>query len=226
MLTEVLITSALMIAIDDEEAAAPRGPHEVQTDGGGVDIRFHPERSSAMSAPCSEVGHIQFLVMWANYSDRSIVVLPSQLRARDRWLDATASDAGLVVDTCRQSDPIYQDPELRGDSRTMTRMSDGPLLKDADIKPYHPQTNPSGWTSMTWRFQTYAYCNQGEARGTFYEGVGWTWEIDWQNVHAGSGQGTATFVADLPASAAARAPIRQALERYRAATSHPPVCGV
>lgn len=203
-----------------------RGPHEVTTNGDDITIRFDPARSAAISEACTEIGHIQVLQMWAVYTDRWSLVRPGQLRARDSWLDATASDAGHVIDTCRQADPVFQEKVNRGETpRTVAQLFDGPNLQAADLGPYDPDTNPTGWAKMSWRFQTYAYCVEGPARGSFYEGVAWTWEVYPPNVKIGDGHGTSTFVSELPVPGE-DASVRQALARYLAAGKYPIVCGV
>ncbi|MCA9692338.1 MAG: hypothetical protein KC636_22255 [Myxococcales bacterium] len=227
MLTTFMVIGALLSAgveLDEEEAAG-RGPHEVRIEGDNIELRFFPDRSAAVDEPCSDIGHIQVVQMWAVYTDKAIVVMPGQLRARDAWLDATASDSGHVVDTCRRDDPVYQDPDRRGSSTgAVASMLDAPNLQASDFAPYHPQANPGGWAKMTWRFLSYAYCAAGEARGTFYEGVGWTWDVYANAVRPGDGRGEATLINDHLPPPRANAEVRQALARYLAAPSHPQVC--
>ena len=99
MLTTFMVIGALLSAgveLDEEEAAG-RGPHEVRIEGDNIELRFFPDRSAAVDEPCSDIGHIQVVQMWAVYTDKAIVVMPGQLRARDAWLDATASDSGGLI---------------------------------------------------------------------------------------------------------------------------------
>jgi hypothetical protein len=76
---------------------------------------------------------------------------------------------------------------------------------------------------MVWRCQTHAYCVSGADRGTWYEGVAWTWEIFAPQVRPGDGSGVSAVVTDLPPSA--EASVRQALARYRAAPQRHPCRG-
>jgi hypothetical protein len=204
----------------EQPSAAKTSPHTVRTSGSRIEIDFDPKLSSEIGAECTEIGHLQFIQMWAVYTDRWRLVKPGEVRAKDAWLDATLSDAGHAVDTCRGADPVYQDPENRGSSAgTHATMSDLPNLQHSDLAPYHPETNKEGWAQMVWRFQTYAYCVSGAAKGTWYEGIAWTWEVYANQVRPGDGVGTSAFVTDM-AVPVADASVRQALERYRAAPRH------
>ena len=126
----------------EQPSAAKTSPHTVRTSGSRIEIDFDPKLSSEIGAECTEIGHLQFIQMWAVYTDRWRLVKPGEVRAKDAWLDATLSDAGHAVDTCRGADPVYQDPENRGSSAgTHATMSDLPNLQHSDLAPYHPETN-------------------------------------------------------------------------------------
>lgn len=216
MLTAIVAGLLATGAIDGE--APPPGPHTVTISAmGGIVIDFDPARSSEVRGECTEIGHLQFIQMWA-VNDRGWRLLkPSDLREKSAWLDPAMSDAGHVVDTVRGVDVVHQDIGDRGDTRRgkHARVFDSPMLTESRLPPYHPEANPEGWKKLVWRFQSYAYCVAGADQGRWYEGVAWTFEVSPERVRPGAGFDRLTFVADLPPPIDdPDASVRQALARY------------
>jgi hypothetical protein len=181
-----------------------------------ITIEFHPQRS-AHAKGCDEIGHVQLLQMWADHGNRMVLVKPSQLRAKDAWLDATLSLKGHAVDTRNNTDPIYQIPGERvGDTRKPAHasMTDEPAIHSSDLAPYDASSNPTGWKRMVWKFNTYGYCNAGAERGKWYEGVEWTWEIPAARANLADGKGTIKVVDDDLPPPEAGSPFREALDKY------------
>ena len=222
-----LMVGMLAATMTIDDVTAPTGPHTWKVAGNGnFIIDFDPAKSSQIAAPCEEIGHLQFLQMWAVRDNGWTLIKPGQLRARDAWLDPTMSDAGHVLDTIngsdRGADPIHQDRAERGDTSHGKHavLYDAPRVWETDLPAYHPERSPDGWKQLVWRFQTYAYCAIGADRGRWYEGVAWTFEV-YPEQMATSGFGALAFVAELaPPIADPDASVRQALARYLASPRH------
>jgi len=212
-----MLVATVLAATAAEEAAAPAGPHTVHISSRAITIDFDPARSTEIQAECTQIGHLQFIQMWA-VNDRGWHLLrPSDVREKSAWLDPAMSDAGHVLDTVRATDVIHQEFGDRGDTTRgrHARVVDAPQLAASRLPPYHPEENPDGWKKQVWRFQSYAYCADGADRGRWYEGVAWTFELSPESMQSGDGFGRLAFVANLPAPIDdPDASVRQALARY------------
>lgn len=190
-------------------------------DSPSITIEFHPQRS-AHARSCDEIGNVQLLQMWADYGNRMVLVKPGQLLARDAWLDATLSSKGHMIDTRNSTDPIYQLPgERLGNTRKPDHasMTDEPAIHESNLPPFDASSNPTGWKRMVWRFHTFGYCNAGNERGKWYEGVEWTWEIPAARANQTDGKGKIKILNHNVPPPEAVSPFREALDKYMKAKS-------
>lgn len=189
-------------------------PHTATVSGNNITLTFAPG-SSAYATDCTEILHVQVLRM--NADDE--MILPSRLQSTKKWMDATASDAGWVIDSVNSPDaPYYQGFGSSGAGKTSparnAELIDAPHVTiPPDFPPYDATEAPNGWKSMFWQFQSFAVCTAGAQCGTWYEGVSWTYSQSAENARAGR-TGSVTvlrpYVPPSPTGSAAR----QAYERY------------
>jgi hypothetical protein len=205
------------VTVPGPAAQAGNGPNEVKGDGtASINITFFPKRS-AYAKDCTEIEHIQFVQTWARYVDKNVLVKPGQIRKRDAWLDATLSSKGHCVDTLNSTEPIYQIPgHTPGNTREGTKaaLTDEPAIWSSDLPPYNAKAAPDGWAGMTWNFNTFAYCNAGNERGKFYEGVYWEWETFANRVSQTDGRGTVKVKDTNVPPPAPGSVFHEALEKY------------
>ena len=133
-----------------ELADSSATPTAASATNGSIVLKLFPKASS-YAKDCAEIGHVQFLQMYVVFNDGSTrLIKPSELRARDAWLDPALSPQGHAVDTCMQNgSPMYQDA-----SASTTRNGQMVIMDDT---PRVAATDLRGWSTMRWQFTTYGF---------------------------------------------------------------------
>lgn len=153
--------------------------------GNRIDIVFDPSKSKKVKK-CSAIAHVQVIQMFIDNKH----VKPSEYHSGFAYRDDTALDDGSYVDQLpRMSSPDPQSIGIgtygqKNGGSTNTTFFDVPRDGRNNLF-YDPKANPKGWKKVVWRFETFAWCKQGDDCGTWYEGVRWKYVKTWKDAQKG-----------------------------------------
>jgi hypothetical protein len=124
---------------------------------------------------CKKIAHVQVMRIFAD----GRVIKPGSFNASWRYRDAVTLEDGWCVDhSAEMTSPDYQSgwPSPYGKKNGGSGpaiMGDAPDTYGGDKGFYHPSKNPPGWRSVTYQFETFAWCMGGPDCGRWYEGLTW-----------------------------------------------------
>jgi hypothetical protein len=164
------------------------------TAGNRIDFTFGPT-TSAPKPQCDEIVIIQSIQMTADGSP----IIPGAWYSPWKCRDAVAlAEATYIDHDCPCTTPYYTYcfNGTAGASDGVTRNAtsvDAPDATYGGDKGFRHPSNPTGWQTLTWHFETYAFCAAGTECGTWYDGVAWNYtKTDADNMAGRNGLSTAT----------------------------------
>lgn len=163
------------------------------TAGNRIDFTFDPTTSTPRPQ-CDQIVIIQWIQMMADGSS----ILPGTYYSPWICRDAIALSDATYIDSspgCPCSSPYYTvcANGTPGASNGVVRNAtafDAPMTGGGD-RGFQSATNPTGWSTVVYGFETYAFCAAGTECGTWYDGVIWNYTKTAAQ-HAAGGNGTAT----------------------------------
>lgn len=166
------------------------------TGGNRIDFTFDPT-TSYPRPQCDEIVIVQLIQMTADGS----AIMPGSYYTPWLCRDAVAlSDANYIDHDCPCVTPYYTycfngSPGASNGVVRNATSTDAPQTGGGD-RGFNSVANPSGWTKVQYKFETYGYCAAGTECGTWYDGVRWDYTKTATD-HAAGSAGTATATASL-----------------------------
>jgi hypothetical protein len=171
------------------------------TSGNRIDFTFDPTTSSPRPQ-CDQISIVQWIQMTADGS----AILPGTYHTPWVCRDAIALTDATYIDSspgCPCNSPYYTDcangtaGSSDGVVRNATSM-DGPAT-GGGTRGFNSAANPTGWNTVSYLFETYAFCAAGTECGTWYDGVRWNYTKTAADAAAGrNGTSTATNSVTAP----------------------------
>lgn len=166
------------------------------TAGNRIDFTFDPTTSSP-TPNCDEIVIVQSILMRADGS----AIMPGTYYTPWTCRSPAALGDGTYIDhDCPCITPYYTYcfNGTAGASNSVTRNAtsiDAPQTAGGD-KGFRSAANPTGWATVTYNFETYAFCAAGTDCGVWYDGVEWNYTKTAAD-HAAGRNGIATGTASL-----------------------------
>jgi hypothetical protein len=180
----------------DQEAdlREPQTLMNASTTANRIDFTFDPTTSTP-KPNCDEIVIIQSIQMNADGAP----ILPGTWYSPWKCRDAVClADTTYIDHDCACTTPYYTYcfNGTPGASDGVTRNAtsvDRPDATAGGDKRFRSPANPTGWTDITWTFETYAFCAAGAECGTWYDGVSWYYKkTDADNTAGRNGTSNAT----------------------------------
>jgi hypothetical protein len=203
--------------------------HSGTTSGNAFAATFDPTTSFPVPN-CDRIVITQSIRMFADGS----AIMPGTYYSPWKCRDGTALSDATYLDhgKCTYTTPYPVDRGIgtagtsNASGSSNATYSDAPTTAGGD-KGFLSATNPTGWSTVTYKFENYALCARGTdcvpatpGGATWYDGVAWEYTKTSADVAAGTA-GTATATASLP-SPAAGSTILQAFDAYNKAKGFTP----
>lgn len=176
-------------------SATKSAGEDSKTKDNRIDIVFDPDNSTKVTS-CDKIVHVQFIRITVD----GTVTKPGDFVGAFKYRDAVMTKDGWWIDHLqKETTPDYQ--QGTGNGRKTSSGSqkasivDVPNIGDDTVLgPYDATTNPGGWKTVHFEFQTFAWCMQGTDCGKWYEGV--TWQYDKSAAQQKAGQTGASTILD------------------------------
>jgi hypothetical protein len=179
---------------EDQNQQEPQTSIGATTAGNRIDFDFDPS-TSVPKPKCDEIVIIQSIQMNADGAP----ILPGSWYTPWKCRDAVALAGATYIDhDCPCNTPYYTYcfNGTAGSSNGVTVHAtsvDAPDATGGGDKGFRSAANPTGWTNLTWSFETYAFCAGGPECGTWYDGVRWDYKkTDADNTAGRHGASTAS----------------------------------
>lgn len=164
-------TLALSGEVEQEQTIS-----SASTSGNSFSITFDPSTST----PTPQGDRIQFIQSIQMTAD-GVAIKPGTYYSGFAYRDPTAtSDATYIDHLSNFTTPYLADHGFgtAGHSNSSgtanATFSDAPGTGGGD-KGFHSASNPTGWRTVTYNFETLAFCTEGTDCGTWYDGIGWSY---------------------------------------------------
>jgi hypothetical protein len=202
--------------VQEEQTAMTGG-----TSGNRIDFSFDP-RTTSPKPQCDEIVIVQTIQMTADGTP----IFPGTYYNPWKCRDVAAISDGTYVDhpACSSATPYYTysangTPGSSNSVTTNATAFDAPLTGGGD-KGFQSPSNPTGWLTVSYNFETYGFCAAGSQCGNWYEGIQWNYTKTATDHTAGRNGASTTTANLLPPGPGSRAV--QAFDKFNKAKGFVP----